>query len=367
MVDFNKKLDFHIDPAKHIVVLQIAGLGDFTMATPTIRAIREHYPENPIDLFVAERTLSLAEDFNKHCLPSPVDVLPFKTDGNFFPRNLSNLRIIKNVARKNPALLIELNAIESKQAAIRRKIFIKLFNSEITIGRDTDGRGGFFDFGLKEILFSKVHEVTRKIEVIKLIGITINNCKLYFYINEEAKIIVNDFIEKHNLRNRTIIGINTGAFSPNRGFAVDKYIEIIKNLRSETGAFFLIFGGENELEFINQICKSASSDYIYKVYNQSFSQVGAWLKACKLFITNDSGLMHFAAALKVPCIAIFGPENPYRYEPWGDFPKKIFKHYPKNNNTFSPDVIFEKNSIQYISSQTVTEAALAYIKKGSFN
>ena len=78
MVDFNKKLDFHIDPAKHIVVLQIAGLGDFTMATPTIKAIREHYPENPIDLFVAERTLSLAEYFNKHCLPSPVDVLLFK-------------------------------------------------------------------------------------------------------------------------------------------------------------------------------------------------------------------------------------------------------------------------------------------------
>jgi heptosyltransferase-2 len=42
----------------------------------------------------------------------------------------------------------------------------------------------------------------------------------------------------------------------------------------------------------------------------------ALIKCCELFITNDSGLMHVAAALNVPLIAIFGSTNPDTTGPW---------------------------------------------------
>ena len=67
------------------------------------------------------------------------------------------------------------------------------------------------------------------------------------------------------------------------------------------------------------------NNYIYNhtshkpllVSNLSILQVAAIIKRCKIFITNDSGLMHIASAVDTPTIAIFGPTNPLWVHPWG--------------------------------------------------
>src|SRR6185295_18067169 len=44
-------------------------------------------------------------------------------------------------------------------------------------------------------------------------------------------------------------------------------------------------------------------------------ELPALLKACQLFIGNDSGAMHVAAAVGLPVIGIFGPTNPEATRP----------------------------------------------------
>jgi len=43
----------------------------------------------------------------------------------------------------------------------------------------------------------------------------------------------------------------------------------------------------------------------------------ALIKRCNLFLTNDSGLMHVAAAFGIPVVAIFGPTDPDKTAPIG--------------------------------------------------
>lgn len=46
-------------------------------------------------------------------------------------------------------------------------------------------------------------------------------------------------------------------------------------------------------------------------------EAGACLARCALFIGNDSGLMHIAAAVGTPTLGLFGPSLPEHYRPWG--------------------------------------------------
>jgi heptosyltransferase III len=45
--------------------------------------------------------------------------------------------------------------------------------------------------------------------------------------------------------------------------------------------------------------------------------VTACMRRCSLYIGNDSGLMHMAAASGLPALGLFGPSRPERYAPWG--------------------------------------------------
>ena len=53
--------------------------------------------------------------------------------------------------------------------------------------------------------------------------------------------------------------------------------------------------------------------------NLSLIETAACIKQCKVFIGNDSGLMHIAAALRVPTIGLFGPSREQNYRPWQDY------------------------------------------------
>ena len=49
----------------------------------------------------------------------------------------------------------------------------------------------------------------------------------------------------------------------------------------------------------------------------SLVEIFLFLKDCKLFIGNDSGLMHLAALAGVRTIGLFGPSSVEKYRPWG--------------------------------------------------
>jgi heptosyltransferase-2 len=54
----------------------------------------------------------------------------------------------------------------------------------------------------------------------------------------------------------------------------------------------------------------------------------AVLRRGTIFVGNDSGIMHLAAAAGLPLVALFGPQSPVRFGPWGPNTRLIYKQYP---------------------------------------
>ncbi len=53
--------------------------------------------------------------------------------------------------------------------------------------------------------------------------------------------------------------------------------------------------------------------------------LAAVLRRCRLFVGNDNGPMHMAAALGVPVVGLFGPSGPAEWGPWGKGHHIVYK------------------------------------------
>jgi ADP-heptose:LPS heptosyltransferase len=79
--------------------------------------------------------------------------------------------------------------------------------------------------------------------------------------------------------------------------------------------------------------------------------LAAILSQCNLFIGNDSGITHLAAALGVPTVALFGPTDPYF---WGPRGKTVF---------IAREDIKHGTGWKWVSADSVREAALNFLDK----
>jgi lipopolysaccharide heptosyltransferase II len=90
----------------------------------------------------------------------------------------------------------------------------------------------------------------------------------------------------------------------------ERYALLADRLISECGADVLFFGAEGEKEVTARICSNMKSRAISLVGQTSMRDLAALFASCSLFVGNDSGAMHVAAAVGIPVIGIFGSTDP---------------------------------------------------------
>lgn len=104
-----------------------------------------------------------------------------------------------------------------------------------------------------------------------------------------------------------IIGVNPGAFygAAKRWFP-DRYASVADALARQYRARIVIFGSQNDLRVAGDVAGHMKNAPVILTGKTTLGQLMALIQRCRLFITNDSGPMHLAAALDVPQVAIFG-------------------------------------------------------------
>jgi heptosyltransferase-2 len=89
-----------------------------------------------------------------------------------------------------------------------------------------------------------------------------------------------------------------------------RFASLADRLISECGADVIFFGTPAETEIATQIRADMKSRAIWLVGQTSMRDLAALFSTCSIFIGNDSGAMHVAAAAGLPVIGIFGPTDP---------------------------------------------------------
>ena len=90
----------------------------------------------------------------------------------------------------------------------------------------------------------------------------------------------------------------------------ERFASLADRLISECGADVIFFGTSGEKEIAARICSAMKSRAISLAGQTSMRDLAALFSVCSVFIGNDSGAMHVAAAAGLPVIGIFGSTDP---------------------------------------------------------
>jgi ADP-heptose:LPS heptosyltransferase len=171
------------------------------------------------------------------------------------------------------------------------------------------------------------HEVERGLALLRFLGNHTEHASLELWATEADETYVRNMLLSHHVHTHDrLIAFCPGAASATRQWPVDNFIELGKWLLEDYPVRIVIVGGPTERDLGRHIQESLGEGAVNVVGATSLRELGVLLKTCLLYVGNDSGPMHIAAAARVPVVEISchparGIQNhsnsPKRFGPWG--------------------------------------------------
>ena len=318
----NSKLKTQNSKLKKILIRCPNWIGDVMLSIPSISAVREAFPSAHISTLIKSNLSPLLEGN-----PDINEIIPFNPDLMSIPERLKFYRSFKE-KNFNLAILMT-NSFESA-------LSVFLAGIKNRVGFNKDMRGIFLTekIPMPSRKSPRMHQAEYYLTLIE--GISIDSklgvptrvgrqnlkLKTYMSIPEDIQMGVNKFwLEKGLTKRHYIIGMNIGAsYGYAKRWMPERFTELADMIYSEAEASnysveVVLFGGNDDLNIEREIKGRMKHKALSIVGKATLKSLAAWIKRCHLFITNDSGPMHIAAAVGTPIVAIFGSTDPSETSP----------------------------------------------------
>lgn len=329
-------LDLDRNKNLKILILSLAGVGDTLLFTPALRLIRKNYPHTKITAVVMYQ--SSADLFKYSRDLDEVIFFPFFKKGY-----LKSLLFLKKLRERKFDLCI--NTYPSNRWEYNIVCFLTgarfRISHQYMVGGDY--KTGLLLHTATMPQFRYLHNVEENIRLLELLNIRddLRGHKLTLPLSVENHKKADEILLQHHIRdNNLMVGFHAGTSQVKnlhlRRWPEEKFAILSDNLAKFYGATSIFFGSKEEKN-TNQKIFSLSKISPIVIDNLEILDVAALIKRCRIFISNDSALMHIASAMRVPTIAIFGPTDPRIVYPYGTRHKIVSK-----NSSCSPCYFYSK-------------------------
>ncbi|OIN95780.1 MAG: lipopolysaccharide heptosyltransferase II, partial [Deltaproteobacteria bacterium CG1_02_45_11] len=194
------------------------------------------------------------------------------------------------------------------------------------IGYNTDARGLWLTHSIPcTPQIKKVHQTEYYTNILLQIGLATDGLGLDLVVGEKYKKRSVEILNQNGISSKDrLVGINPSAtFGPAKQWFAERYARLADRIHEVFDARALFFGGPEDTELGRRISRMMQYPVVDLSGKTELGEAIALIEHCDLFITNDSGLMHVAAALGVPLIAIFGSTNHLTTGPSGNKSKIV--------------------------------------------
>ena len=185
-----------------------------------------------------------------------------------------------------------------------------------------NGRGRFLTHRAPDRGFGAKHEADYWLDVAALVGADGRaGWRTLLPVSDNDREVAARLLENvSKSTNGPLVAIHpgAGAYSPARIWPIKGFAAVARGLIDSHDAAIILLGGPDEVEKAMHLEQAiGQSGRVLNLAGQtSIHQTAAVIDGCDLFVGNDSGPMHIAAAMHTPVIAIFGPSN---QQAWGPY------------------------------------------------
>ena len=286
------------DPQK-ILVIRFSSIGDIVLATPLLRVLRIRFPSAQVDFLVREEYAELIRS-NKNLN----HIIALDTT-----RGFSGLyRLKKQLHNERYDLVMDIhNSLRSRY--IRWMLGAR---DTVVIRKRIIARTMLLL--LKKNFYRSVISVSdRYIEPVHKYGIENDGKGLELHIPADIRMQASTKMNTFGiLSSDKMIGFCPSAKHATKCWPQERFAELGGRLANKYGVKILLFGGPEDREKCLGIARSINDRTGRNVAvdlsgELSLLESAAAMESCMVLVTNDTGLMHIASAVKVKVIAIFGP------------------------------------------------------------
>ncbi len=298
----------HSPPKKVLVLASHSGVGNTILLLPMLSALRARWPA--LRLSVLVRSAASADLLRSQPCVNEVLHLPLGKDISF----REEMRLLrKQWADKSFDCAIstflephEENAVRALLSGAKYRIS---FNRDIFRALDT--------LSLKEIPGG--HEIDNHLLIARQLSAGERSAP-ELVVPQASQLTAERILREQGWEDRPRVGVHPGsdATTAAKRWDLNHFIEVAQAVRrTQPEIQFLFFFGPHEKD-LREKFRQKETPGLQAVGELPLMDTAALIKSCHAFLANDSGLMHMAAAVGVPTVAIFGPTIASKNAPVGD-------------------------------------------------
>ncbi len=309
-------------PVSRILVVNFQGIGNMILFTPVLESIKKAYPEAEVVLVVAERgtkevisgsglvnriiEYDAAKDAGRHRLGEIIAEL----------RNEPiDIGICASRDSLEPYLLYEAKA---------------MFRIGFKYRVGSYKNAAFLLHAAVEQDYEK-HEVINDLNLLKPLEIKIDAKAPIFHFDASDMATALGKLNRSGIRfSEQAIGFHVGSYGnmAQKRWLPQNFARLGDRLHATYASRIFLFGGREEKKIASLVIQKMTHPAFNLAGQLTLKETAAIISRLRLFVSNDSGLMHVAAAVGTPVIGLFGPTVEKKNAPWSwdGVPAVVVRH-----------------------------------------
>lgn len=290
--------------APRILVCRMSAIGDCILTMPMLCALRDHFPRAYLAWIVERGPAPLLKDHgcldqlivvDKGWLKSPREVLRIR----------QQLRALEFDIALDPQSLTKSSLVAWLSGASQRIGFAKPRGRELSLWLNS-----------QRMIATEAHLVDAQLQLLEPLGITQPRVRFAVPRDELAESTMNTALQALHL-GCPFATINVGAGWDSRLWPPQNYGRVAKHVaQRDRLPSLVVWSGDRERSWAEEVVTHSGGNAVLAPPTR-LTELAALLRRSRLFVGSDTGPMHLAAAIGIPCVSLHGTTRPEVSGPYG--------------------------------------------------